>query len=778
MKRCKIFDVRWMLFLLLVGMFNVQGALAQNDAMYIYRNDGVINAFLKADIDSIRHSALDLDSVMHAENVTQEVWTVDSVYRIPLAAIDSVSFITPETKYKPSVIRIEGELREYVVRQDSLTVFFSNSIPSDIIPHVGDKLVTLEMSEVFPIGFAGEVAEIKSNSGELEVVCSAVGLEDVFECYYGYSEMEWDGKNLVRRYSHDGRKAAGTFSPGKLTLNLINEQGFKNSYQPNDELSFDLSELRGDISVTPVVWGSAFTIYHPYYGVNVSLTVTGNYDLEENFSLRGGLSWKKDITFPYPYDRVFWPIAPLVDVYIKPGVFVQAGGEFAIQQKWTQNYRSAFHYEYCSRGEPAIGNVNKLIPVSSNHSGEAALKGYIGAGFFLEVGFDFIHTKKADLANVNLRGEAGVNLEGNLVLTKSDMEKAKTSTAIYEQLRDTELSLNWFYGVSANAKFWKWGISRDVNLPGVKLNNQGKIFSMAMAPTFSDVKVERANGSSNINAEAKISCPAAFGGRCIKVDAGFVLKDEDGEDLTSRLYSLNGYNGSQGTKEIKQQFSNVPSDGKKLKAYPHIKWMGVDILASPSAEPELLTCPDDNHPHAIDLGLPSGTKWCCCNVGASTPEAYGGYYAWGETTTKSVYNWDTYAYGSSWDNYQYIGSDIAGTGYDAATVNMGAPWRMPSHDQQMELMYNCSRQWTQVNGVNGILVTGRNGGRIFLPSAGYRWSGGLDSAGSYGDYWSSSLGPGSDGSAYSVGFYSGRWHWYGDGDRGGGFSVRPVCVQK
>jgi len=152
-----------------------------------------------------------------------------------------------------------------------------------------------------------------------------------------------------------------------------------------------------------------------------------------------------------------------------------------------------------------------------------------------------------------------------------------------------------------------------------------------------------------------------------------------------------------------------------------------------------LLCPDGHHPHAIDLGLPSGTKWCCCNVGANTPEEYGGYYAWGETHEKGRYYWDTYAYYIGWLNCENIGSDIAGTTYDVATVRIGDPWRMPSYEQMQELVYNCSCQWTQQNGVNGILVTGQNGGQIFLPAAGYRWYNELDLAGSRCTFWSSSL---------------------------------------
>lgn len=184
-------------------------------------------------------------------------------------------------------------------------------------------------------------------------------------------------------------------------------------------------------------------------------------------------------------------------------------------------------------------------------------------------------------------------------------------------------------------------------------------------------------------------------------------------------------------------------------------------------------CPDNNHPHAINLGLPSGTKWCCCNVGATAPEGYGSYYAWGETSEKSIYHWDTYAYYNDDTGYVNIGFDIAGTDYDAATVNMGAPWRMPSNEQQAELRNYCSRQWTKQNGVNGILVTGPSGGQIFLPAAGHRYNGSRLNAFIGGWYWSSSLNPSGDGYAYGLYFNSSDINT-NDSGRHYGFSVRPV----
>lgn len=198
-----------------------------------------------------------------------------------------------------------------------------------------------------------------------------------------------------------------------------------------------------------------------------------------------------------------------------------------------------------------------------------------------------------------------------------------------------------------------------------------------------------------------------------------------------------------------------------------------------SEEKAYTTCPDDHHPHLIDLGLPSGTQWSCCNVGATTPEEYGNYYAWGETKPKSVYNWDTYQYGyyNYYGDYSHlvnIGSGIAGTGYDAATANWGSPWHMPTKAQCDELRTSCSSVWTTQNGVNGRKFTGPNGGTIFLPAAGRLWDSGLGNAGSSGYYWSSTLDESYPDHAWGLYFYSGGVDTGSYGGRSGGRSVRPV----
>lgn len=148
----------------------------------------------------------------------------------------------------------------------------------------------------------------------------------------------------------------------------------------------------------------------------------------------------------------------------------------------------------------------------------------------------------------------------------------------------------------------------------------------------------------------------------------------------------------------------------------------------------------------VDLGLPSGIKWAGWNVGASRPEEYGGYYAWGETSTKSDYTWETYKYKEKYYLYDipdywhwtgsFIGNEISGTSYDVAHVKWGGGARMPTLKEFDELRYNCTFEYGTYNGVAGCFVTGPNGNSIFLPIAGYRYLGDLYREGDFGEFWS------------------------------------------
>lgn len=196
-------------------------------------------------------------------------------------------------------------------------------------------------------------------------------------------------------------------------------------------------------------------------------------------------------------------------------------------------------------------------------------------------------------------------------------------------------------------------------------------------------------------------------------------------------------------------------------------------------EGEVLDLGSINGYKYINLGLPSGLKWATCNLGADSPEGYGNYYAWGETTTKIDYSSSNNATSgltiSELQSQGYIdGSGNLAPSHDAARANWGSSWRMPTKEEQQELIGNCTWTWTTQNGKNGYKVTGPNGNHIFLPAAGYREFSSLYDAGEYGYYWSSTPYPYDYyNRAYNLYFHD-HYELVDGGNRCYGRTVRPV----
>ena len=176
-----------------------------------------------------------------------------------------------------------------------------------------------------------------------------------------------------------------------------------------------------------------------------------------------------------------------------------------------------------------------------------------------------------------------------------------------------------------------------------------------------------------------------------------------------------------------------------------------------NTEANLIENRSDNNDHRwVDLGLPSGTLWATMNVGASSPEDYGDYFAWGETL-------------GIVDNKKTLDPDD-----DAATINWGPSWRMPTEAQMQELITRCNWKASTMKGVKGYSVTGPNGATMFLPAALCRGDGPIDDIDWGGFYWSSES-PGFIDASGGLTFGEGGASWaflY----RFGGCSVRPVRV--
>ncbi|MBQ9077839.1 MAG: DUF1566 domain-containing protein [Muribaculaceae bacterium] len=171
----------------------------------------------------------------------------------------------------------------------------------------------------------------------------------------------------------------------------------------------------------------------------------------------------------------------------------------------------------------------------------------------------------------------------------------------------------------------------------------------------------------------------------------------------------------------------------------------------------------------VDLGL--SVKWAAWNVGATSPDGYGDYYAWGEVDGKKNYSTGSYKYYNA-GKYEVIGN-LSSSVHDAATFRWGGNWRIPSRDEFDELINKCTWEWFIYKGVNGYKVTGPNGNSIFLPAAGYKHGTTHDNPEAYGVYWTSTSYNADQGYAWNV-FFSNSGHGLYNSGRTNGMTIRPV----
>ena len=854
------------------------------DVIYVYQKNGDIQSFLREEITDIGYSNYDTLGVVHDEVVSQIISLGEEAHIIPLADIDSISFVTPATVYQPGVIRIEQGLMDYVERSDSLTIYFAANTPQNLLPKVGDKLVTLEMNDKFEAGIVGIVKSVNGTTVE----CDDIDLEEIFVTYYNTTVAD-----LVNE-DEAATRTRGEGKEKKLTLPTVSwaiGAEFSREIKSVDDLAWKVG-LKGEVSLTPTFRVKVSTLVNN--GKQFNGYIKTNLQLQEAISLSGGLEWSKEFGA-----KIFKrPVAPLCFFYLKPGVFLKAGATLSFNWIWTQNLNYTFNFD--------CNNKRKEQPVKASwiadkptkdYDFQTMLSGSLSWGFFFEAGVACV---SEELGKIAFHTELGDEVVGNTVLYNNDLRDASLDTKLYEFLKGRTVELNAYTGSTLQAKVF----DNQVDFP-VGISTKYNVATYSVVPTFSSVSFER--DGNNGTASAKIS------GNCIiPLKTGFIVSDKKNNKLdswtTEKAYSNGGgeMNHTFNYLEEDQEYVLNPKidifgfdlkanpaagmeadvfpvqiinfeqtdanysevkgytfegigyyykfnatttveldkDAKKIKDWGYIyhdiynidkKISCANLGSNPYAdkryayyydEPERTVsltayvqyegdddikkggthtftvryggCPDNNHPHMIDLGLPSGTKWACCNVGASYPESYGNYFAWGETKPKSDYStrnyqhWVdldgdgllTYSFSDSYHwvtrEYTNIGSDIAGTVYDAATANWGAPWRMPSEDQIKELIWYTSRKLTSQKGVNGLKFVGVNGGFIFLPSAGYYSFDENRSLNLRGFYLGSTVNPDYPAECVNLFFYNEEAGYPLDGGwqtflRDSGKSVRPVC---
>lgn len=671
-------------FIFLFAAVAISG-MAQNvgEAFYIYRNDGGFNAFFRDEVDSIAYSHFDADSVFYDEIVTQLVYTQDSIYRIPLAAIDSVGFVQPETILQPNVVQMSQKgLIDYLIAVDGMSLLFKTTIPHELQPNVGDVLLSTDFNHpLLSSGFVGKVLSTKMQSDVFRVDCDSIyDIFDIFEQLISIEKIQDEHASATRR-------ASSEWISSRNSLNL--------------NLGYSRSVPKGEFSVSGSVNGT--------YIATVTYNITRK---EQYFDLRIDHDWQFGAHFKFKASKDFgtligpvnkflvirFPaVAPVFKFEIEGAPFVKGEGNMELDISLNCPVHSYVAQAVYRNGRFSGWNHEKPIQGGSMLDFEAAfsLNGSLQLGYMVDfwLGLDVsIKGIAEDLLKVGtgLDFYVGPKLTGDFSM-KIGSENPINYYSIY---KDSKLGLSL---LTVDYEFFGEAALAGRKTPRTIFNNgsiQTPLYhEWYILPEFSELSIAK-------DSEKKKATIATTPTRDIlfPLGLGIGLYNSDG-NLLSTKYESRDYKRENEGFEVQQTFESL-EQGKEYSAKPFIKLLGGEIPALPEEKFKLdaeTSCPDENHPHWIDLGI--GTLWRCCNEGASSPEGYGGYY----------------------------------------TFEQARAYNPPSLEQIKALVNNCAYTWTIQNGVWGGKFTGPNGGSVFLPAAGYRWNGESDGAGSYGNYWSSSF---------------------------------------
>lgn len=670
------------------------------DVIYLYMNNGDFNAFFCSDIDSITQSKADLQGKIHDDWNTQIIYTKDSVYKYDMSVIDSISFHAPATVYQPNVVLMDESWIPYINIVDTLVLSISNSFSNNKVK-VGDVLITTDSGGMVEKCFAGRVSEIKDNVESTLYICEAVNIGDIYQKLVTFGRVNispLEAGSAVRTRGGDGQSPKGSsyeLPTIHSSIDLNDNLNLHYDHTPKMEIDYIVNCVNGkEIMKTRVV--------------NTS-------DLSLGFSF----NWEKKRSDGKPYEfkskrvPIFAiPIVGPLNVFCDLCWFLDLNASVSFGADWDLSFSSIDESSYANGkvSQPVHSSKIDVKSPTANISLDGEL--YTGPMFYtgLRVG-------GGKSAGAGVTTKVGLACNGTVNLTSPNLFSGDFNTTIYTVIKDEKIA------VEAKEEFGVFAeiFGKEFELPQMSLGYEQELLSRYVVPEFDDIKYS-VNGN-DVSLQTRASRDLF-----LKAQVGLALFDKD----MNLVGGVEYFDYDKITELTISQNYHVEKSGV-YTCYPVIRFMlpgrteyNSPICASPyveiNIENGLSFCPDDNHPHMIDLGLPSGTKWACCNLGASSPENGGTYFAAGETSEKDDYSKETYSLFVNVDGrirVQDLGPDISGTQYDAAYVNLGSPWRMPSKQDWEELIDNCEQiignDMKKKYELNGSLFIGPNGNYIFVP---------------------------------------------------------------
>ena len=533
------------------------------DALYIFRNDGGFNAFFYADIDRIEYSKIDTFGVEQSDYVVQEVYALDSCFRIPISAIDSVAFVTPETEYKADVNLIDRSISDYIVASDSSSWFrLSSSTPSSLIPKKGDKMVIKDRSIYLPYGMGGIVASVDNGSEGVTVTIEKAELSDIYD-------------RLVLKFA-GGENGNNTRAINRIAFEDVDLPKVSGTYQIEGSIEA-IKALKETTSVSIDGMGSLSCSIKPHINAlraflvleKGSLSPISDFFLDSQFenniqlNLKGGFTARIEVPLggkEYSYENC--------EVNTSYGPFIEVSKSGMLNYEWsnTTGYTVSLGY---SKGHPSFifesetlngissfKNIESEITATIGNYGkvEIELKDVENLGFKFVLGLDFgIKAESHD--PVTAKNIADMDFEDTWKL----YEKLNKDTLIYINNPIVNYQCTWAVGPYTNGS--------------PKTLGSKQLFIFGRVPNFSDIDWEL---DEKCPWRGKLKSKIKNRNMWEPVPYGFIVQEQETGKTVDIWYDDKGYEGGEFTMEY--TFEGLDPD-KKYVGTPIMEHRGMPMMA-------------------------------------------------------------------------------------------------------------------------------------------------------------------------------------------------------
>lgn len=587
------------IFMILAAIAIVAAAYAENRILFVRMNDGKTDYFAFNEIDSIRYSNIDIDSVAYSGFKAQEIWLQDTVCRYRIEDIKELGFQTPEPVMDDNVIDLAGEIADYVVNAENVTVSLSLETPEKLLPKVGDRLFKEVPTEKIPNGFMGEVISVSTSNGCYVLECEYVTMEDIYTEYYGeqesYAEIlpeESGAAKYAPSPSVRGKVNDFTYthylSPFRMeyTMEFGGESQEDIPVPEDEEMKWDVNrKLVASIDLLPSVTISRVTAIKDGNTEvqRTNIRINGDYTL----GIAGKFKAEKRLdsdpvrlgTIPLGYGFVV-----SLDAYLFFEASVKMGLGYTYKNSLAANMEVTARKGWQGFSVPTGFRANMEAFHAGEHDVEFAFDGNLGAGIGFKPAIrwgevSFISrienkTKRERVSMLCLEPaiEAGLRLSGECMFTVKDLIDCDKSTSLYSRLAN---STGLAIGPFLRAELYAGILESRFQIGDTWESDFAPWFQVSMVPRFSrPAFVDSGTGT------ASITYPVD--GRTGLYKKIGIMVERDGEPEPTYYTYAKQYLGPEVSyREFKNDFPYTKGD--KVTVSPFVEIMpGVKVKGYPA----------------------------------------------------------------------------------------------------------------------------------------------------------------------------------------------------